>query len=401
MPSFESLIENLRAEEADVARLWAADERPLPGRSASPERARRVTEAAIFYADVLAGRRRAWHFEEAMTTSDFPTYFGAVLDRQVLDKYDRITDSYWRNYAREVEVADFRTQELVPPLILPTGRLPQVLEKSEYTETKVDEQARPTWKLAKYGLRFAYSFEANINDNLRLLRDVPDDLAQMARTTEDRMVMDLFVDGSGPHASLYTTANKNRVHAENGASASNPPLSESAMEDALLVLSRQVDEAGQPIRLSMITLVVPPALEIRARKLLESTTLETTAPPGKRDAGAGETRLIGNNWMRGRFKLVVDPFIPTTAITANGNTSWFLFADPTKGRPAIQLGKLRGHTAPELRMKASNSKTLSGAPIGEYEGDFDTDGIQFRCRHILGSVIVSAKMTVASNGSGS
>jgi hypothetical protein len=85
----------------------------------------------------------------------------------------------------------------------------------------------------------------------------------------------------------------------------------------------------------MVTLVVPPALEITARNIMNATQLWTTTGRGRRPAAEpghrGDQRLIVDNWMRNRMTLVVDPYIPMTATSANGNTSWFLFANPSRG----------------------------------------------------------------------
>jgi hypothetical protein len=96
----------------------------------------------------------------------------------------------------------------------------------------------------------------------------------------------------------------------------------------------------------------------------------------------------------------VNPQIPLLATSANGNTSWFLFANPSVGRPAMVLGFLRGHEEPEVFMKAPNAKRVGGGDVDPMEGDFDTDGIQYKIRHVLGSKRLDTKATVASNGSG-
>jgi len=102
--------------------------------------------------------------------------------------------------------------------------------------------------------------------------------------------------------------------------------------------------------------------------------------------------------MKARFRLNKDSYIPIVASSANGSTSWFLFGNPDNGRPALEMGFLRGHEEPEIFMKAPNSIRVGGG--GEDFGDFDTDSVEYKVRHIFGGTREDPKMTVASNGSG-
>jgi hypothetical protein len=105
--------------------------------------------------------------------------------------------------------------------------------------------------------------------------------------------------------------------------------------------------------------------------------------------------------MKNRVRLSVDPYIPIVASSSNGSTSWFLFANPNNGRPALEIGFLRGHESPEIFIKAPNAQRVGGGNVNPMDGDFDTDSIQYKVRHVLGGVTQDNKMSVASNGSGS
>jgi hypothetical protein len=100
-------------------------------------------------------------------------------------------------------------------------------------------------------------------------------------------------------------------------------------------------------------------------------------------------------------RLNVNYYIPKVATTANGSTSWFLFANPSASRPAIEVGFLRGHTDPEVWMKEPDAMRIGGGGITPMDGDFDTDSIRYRVRHVMGGVVQDWKATVGSNGSGS
>jgi hypothetical protein len=318
---------------------------------------------------------------------------GKSLDRSVLAGY-RAFDPIWPKIARRREVRDFRTVKLFT-LDGSESVLDEVAQLVEYPEGKVDE-GQYSFSVKKYGRRLPFSWETFINDDLGMLRDMPLRLGRAARRTEDKEVTKQFVDANGPHASFYTSGNKNIVNTANGAAANNPALTTAALGDALKVLSRQTDADGEPIQIEGAILVVPPALEVTALNILNALQLELTEA-----GGTTAQKLIAANWMRNRMTLVVDPYIPHIASTANGHTSWFVMANPDTGRPALVTGLLRGHTEPEVFVKESNARRVGGGTVPPEEGDFDTDALNYKVRHVIGSSRVDPKATVASNGSGS
>lgn len=391
---FTETLETIRAEEADTTRLFAGDGRRIRGhrRSQDPTYMARLTEAANFIADVYDGRLPMSRLEEAMTTSDFPLLFGDVLDRQLVAAYQQ-TPQVWRAYAKAGTVRDFRPASRFA-IDGANGQLERVAEKAPYPGAKLDE-AKDTLQVHKFGKRLSFSWEDFVNDDLDALRDAPNQLAVGAINSEQRAVTELYVDSTGPHASLYDAAFSNVV-------TGNPALSIAALQTAFNVLAAQRDPEGNPIVINAVTLVVPPALEVTARNILNATEIRVAT-------GSGSTttdQLVAANWMKNRTTLVVDPWIPIVASSSNGNTSWFLFANPNQGRAALEFAHLRGHETPALFMKRSDAQLISGSagPDGDM-ADFDTDGIQYKVRHVYGGSRLTntggAKFTVGSEGDGS
>lgn len=403
---FLETLDRIQAEGSDVRALFSGEGQRAPsrGRTTSPQYKMKLAEAARFINDLMAGRRPAYQLREVLTTADFPLLFADVLDRQVLAAY-REWPTVWTAIAKRATVNDFRSAKVYPPTWGADSRLTAVKEQDQYPEAILNEQTAISYAVTKYGRRVAFSWEAIVNDDLDQLKSIPERLGRAARRTENRAVIEQYVDVNGPHASLFTVGNKNIINTTNGASATNPPLSISGLQDAYKVLANQKDENGEPMMLDLVTLVVPPALEVTARNILNATSIESTTlnaggqPPNP--ATAGEQRLIIQNWMRNRLTLVVDPYIPMTATTANGNTTWFLFANPNTGREVIRIAFLRGHEEPEIWMKEPNARRVGGGTVDPMDGDFDTDSIQYRVRHVLGVVNIDPKGAVSSNGSGS
>lgn len=385
-------IETIEADEASVQRLFSGEGTRVRGaRSQNPRYPELLREAANLYADVLEGRRPMHYLREAMTTSDFPNLFGDILDRQLLGAYREYPVAY-ASYVRTSTVSDFRTVKRFA-VDGADGELDLVPEQSPYPATSVSDLV-DSYVVAKRGKRFPLSWETMVNDDLDALRDAPTRLARGARRSEQRFVTGLYVGASGPHASLYAGGFANIV-------TGNPALSIDALQTAMQVLAAQTDN-GEPIYFETVTLVVPPALEITARQIVNATEIRSTAAAG---GGSATSELVATNWMRGRVNVVVDPYIPLVATTANGSRSWFLFGNPADGRPALELGKLRGHAEPALFMKRSDAQRIGGTagPDGDL-ADFDTDTIQYKVRHVFGGTRLTttggAKSTVASNGSG-
>jgi len=403
MPGFMDTLDTLASERATIRDLFAtegsgaADSRRATALSRRlPGYDRRVATAAGFIADVIEGRRPSHHFTEAMTTDDFPILFGDILDRQVLASY-REAPRIWPMIAKKRTVRDFKGAKLFPPVTGADGRLDEVGQLDEYPAESLDEQAAITLAISKFGRRVAFSWEAGLNDDLDQLKDIPQRLGKAARRTENYAASELYVGTAGPHATLYSGSNI--INIANGAAADNPPLSIAALTDAFTVWGNITDEVSEPIVHELATLVVPPALEVTANNIINATAVELTTLGGTRDDNAGGARLLAANWMARRLRVEVDPLIPIIADT-NGTTSWFLFGDPQADREALAMVFLRGFEDPSMWIKTPNARRVGGGDVDPMDGDFDTDGIQYRVRHVTGSARIDSRATVASNGSG-
>lgn len=386
MIEFLDLVETIRAEEASMDRLYGKDGRSVRAGRQNPAYLRRLAEATNLIADVVDGRKPASRLQEAMSTSDFPYLFGDVLDRQLLANY-REWSSVWRNYATMRTVPDFRDVKDFYTTGA-EGVLDNVPELSEYPAAALGED-KFTYAVKKYGRRLPFSWETIINDDLDALKDAPARFGRAARRSEDKFATQLHVDTTGPHASVYTIGNANII-------TGNPALSIVGLQTAMQVLAAMVDADSEPIVIDGMVLEVPPSLEVMARNILNATQLiiDTNAA-----AGTAQQNLVTLNWMANRLTLAVNPYIPIVASASNGTTTWFVHAKPVD-RPAFKMAFLRGHTEPEIFIKTPNASRVGGGQDA-MNGDFDTDSIEYKVRHVFGGSAIDPKMTVGSNGSGS
>lgn len=407
---------------------------------------RDLLEAARLYDRVLKGERWAGlMFQEALTTSDFPALFGDILDRQVLANY-RETKYTWTQYCKRGTIQDFRLAKrfrvdrgagILDGPIISSGTNTNTpatqsggagssgLEQiSEYPERRRTD-SKYTLFLEKFGARMPFAWETLINDDLDALKDTPALFGRAARRTEEHKVTGLYVSSTGPNATFFSTANANLL--TNSASqypfitTNNAPLSITSLAWAIQVMMMQLDLDGEPIDIEGAILVVPPALKITAMNILSASQVWMNDQGGTLgSSGSGATvtqpslqRLLAENWAKQIVKLAVNYYLPVVD-TTHGNTAWYLFADPNNGRPALEMAFLRGHEQPELFMKLPNQVAIgegrmgpgAGQMIGTantnpLEGDFDTDAVHYKVRHVLGGTTLDPIMAVASNGSGS
>jgi hypothetical protein len=389
LPEFLELIETIRAEDAEVTKLFnAEDGKGIRSATASKRDTgvykRKLVETAKFMEQIVRGRRPVYHFQEALTTSDFPLLFGDIIDRMVLGGYTEWPKN-WTNFTRTEEVPDFRTvsRHFWDGAM---GTLSEVPERTEYPEATLTE-GRYQYSVKKYGRAIDFSWEMMVNNDLNFFNDIPDRFGAAAARTEARFVTDLYVGTAGPDATFFAVGNKNII-------TGNPALSIAGLQKGFEILTDQVDADGHPIFIDMVELVVPPALEITAMNILNALQLELVEA-----GGTTNQKLIAANWMKNRVRLTVDPYISQIA-TSNQKTSWFLFANPRTNRPAIVVGRLRGHATPEVFIKESNQRRVGGGLASPLDGDFETDSIRYKVRMVTGGVLMDPKAAVASNGSG-
>ncbi len=362
---------------------------PRP-REYSPQRLRLMDEASrIFEAACSGSRKGLLALEEALSTSDFPKIFGDVLDRELLSQYEQLP-KIWPAFARRTLVKDFRVKKYLD-LLGGRATLEKVAELAPYPNRKPTEEDYEL-RIAKYGGGFALSWEDLINDDLSALQDLPNRLAQGSSDTEDYLATQMLTDGTGPNDTLFGAT----VLPDGGSNliTGNPALTTQALSDALTAISSRLDSESRPVMISGFALVVPPALEVAARNILNATNIILGA-----DSAAMRVEVA--NWLAGKVTLVVNPWLPLIDTSANKSTTWYLVPVPATARPALVMGFLRGHETPEIRVKADAGQALGGGQISPEEGSFDNDDIRYRVRHVLGSTTLDPIGAAVSNGSGS
>ncbi len=319
---------------------------------------------------------------EVMTTSDFPLLFANTLERELLARFKPIPRQM-RQIVRLGKGRDFRVIDRYRVDGL-TKRLNKIVEKGEYLADKLDE-TRYYYNLEKYGRQADFSWEAWKNDDLGAFEDVPGRLAHAVINTEEWFITNLFWAAAGPRAAFFSIAN-------GGAAVATPVLAIGSLEDGVEAMAAFTDPSGEPILNRPVSLVVGPALEFVARQILTSANKMWIVAAAAGIQAYPTTNVISQYGL----KLIVNPWIPIVD-TTTGATTWALFSDPNQC-PAGELGQLRGHENPQIHMKSPDMVRVGGGLTDPFEGDFATDNIIFRVRHIMGGVTMDGQGGYASDG---
>ncbi len=363
-------------EFMELTESWANDP-ALSDRVKPEDYDRRLMETMNFLSSLrtMPAHVARYKIMEALTTSDFPLMFGDVLDRQMVAAYKAV-DPVWKQFSKaRPTVQDFRVaydfatyggDQFLDP----------VAEKGEYLAS-IRKELRYQIKVVKRGRQFDISWEALTNDDLSALRDTPERFARAAVRTEHRLMTTEYANDVGAHVegnggNLYQLA----------VNAVVTLLTIASLETGLETMHEFQDLVNEPILNRAKFLVVPPALEMTARQILTSTNKMWLAG-ATTIAGGPDVAVPTNNVVAQMgLTLVVDPYLPVVDGT-NGDTAWYLFADPND-IPALTYAHLSGHESPEIVMKASDKVSVTGAPVGPFAGDFATDNVFYRVRHVFG-----------------
>ena len=334
--------------------------------------------------------KRRYLLKEAETTSDFPTLFGTVLERTLRAKY-MLVDPDWRQYVKTGTQNDFRNAWDMA-LYGNRATLSVVKERGEYQNHGNLNDGKFVIALQKYGNTFGLSWEAVINDDLGAFSDIAADLTLSARNSEAQYVTKLYAGSAGANSTLFSASGTHPIDGTSFNNLGTSDLSGANIATVVTALKSQKDYDGNPIVFKRFHLVVPVALEYTALQALSNNLLIVSAL-GSTSATA--TTTSENVIAKYPITVHVNPWLDQSGYS-HATLQWYMFGDPADG-DAIRMNFLRGHEAPEVCQKMSDKISLGGTPISPLEGDFDSDSIQWRIRHIFGGVQTDPRFAYAQN----
>ena len=364
----------------------AVGDKLMSGTTPAAHRARTARDGALMEAvkgtAVLiqhyreGSKRAALELNEAITTNDLARYAsGEIIDREMLANYQALPVQ-WGKFCTLTTTSSFKPKYL-STLELGGQVFKDVPERHPYQMAEGPDLSEYPVFVKKTGLLYGWSFEAGINDDLEQLLAVPRAFPQAAVDTEDDRALRLMVD-------LETGAlNTEFFNAENG-NLGTLELNAENLESVLGNLRQKRDPVTGGLMPAQYQLVVGPALELQAERLLTVDRIRVTD---------GDTTREEPNPLRGKFTIQVNEKQP--------GTSWIVMPRPgTSRRPVFLAAKLRGYESPDYRYKADGGQLASGAAAPANAGSFDDDTIWYRGRHIFGTAHGDPTLTYGSDNTG-
>lgn len=288
----------------------------------------------------------------AHSSSDFPLLMEDVANKILQKDYNFAPES-WPLISRQTTVPDFRAKGFYQ--VESTNGMKKIAEGGEVKYTTLSE-GKQTIQVKSFGEGIQFTRQALINDDLSAFSIIPQRFIKDWDELRGTMIWDLIIENKkmSDNNALYSTAHNNLVTGANSA------LSEEGLTAATIKLKRQTGLDGvRPIRVIPKYLVVPPELEVTAKKLVTAIT-------------ASNTKDV--NVFTNAFTIIVEHRLTSP-------TEWYLFADPA-ALPCLYYAYLDGGEA--LRVKTTE--------------DFDTDSIKYAVRGEFGVAAVDFRGTVKSAG---
>lgn len=399
-PLFSEIAESVSSRKTDLKRSAFSSLKEM----SRPRDLVRIIAEARSGQPLAMGRLR-----EAVSSGDFPLLFQSVSQASMIGQYAELPQQ-WPTFSTRMTVPDFRPARMVrwdshmsqlPDYNGGADRhvraLPRIPELTEYPTFNLTTEGQDYF-VNKYGARFPFSWEAFLNDELRVLQQLPMEMARWARDTEDVLTTGVLATSDGPNPDFFNTVEDfgSQVPAGNYV-RNNPPLSLKALEEAIQQIGmRQV--AGRQVRVQNFVLLVPPSLTLTAMSIAQSTTYVHV----QRLATDEEIRTNVSSPVAGRFSVVESPWLPQIDQSETSASTWYLLpaGGQTERGPAIVTSFLRGHESPEVLAKVDAGRAIGGAEVSAFDGSFSHDDIQYRVRTIVGAAGVDASAVAVSLGNG-
>jgi hypothetical protein len=374
----------------------------------NPQSMPRVTKAKVaairelFNAGIRGDRIAASKFSESIATSDAVFNAAYLINIQVLPQFDLLPRT-WTQIAGTRELPDFRPAVLTGIFggfeglkrdgtaagngqVNPAGIAPVVAEAETYPYATIGQVEASYGRLKKRGFKVGYTWEARINDGIDFFSTLPQEMLNVALDTEEWEVYQALLS---TQASRQLTGGT--IYDGGAALNANSAIGRRAVLKAVQDLSQRTVN-GRFIQVSGgYNLIVPigatPAVEFALQQPFISSVPAAAARGFVRDVNDPGQNIIGS------ITIVESQYVT--------GTNWYLLPKPgAVRRPVLELGRLRGNAAPELRVDAQAGNYVGGGQVSPFEGNFANDTIDLRLRYPLTGILWDDRFVVWSTGAG-
>ncbi len=362
--------------QLEALKLWRLAE----GKSATPDGplpVRREVEAAQI------------KFYESVAYGDLPTQLQPSLVRTLrkvfddtpsqAEKFTRLwelqgidKDEEWDTYGfSQANLEDLKNQGKT----FITGGLPSLGPMEPYPQIGLTGSGK-TGRASKVGEAFGINWEAIVNlrgRNVNIIRDGLEEMGRHAKNEGEIAVAKLLVDSN----SFATASGQglNGAHALTG----NPDLYDP--DDIATAIGEllEVSVEGTYPQYERFVILTAPANAPKIRRAVNATNFISQPGSGgglqfttQFDFGAN-IEVIGWRWLP-RIWSSIGKGAVIVPIANNDDL------------PVLTRNRLAGFTEPSLWIKDSNARNVGGGVVNpETDGDFDSDAVMTKVRHVLGA----------------
>lgn len=332
---------------------------------------------------------------EVLTTSDAIFNFAHLTNLNFVPNFDE-AERNWRKAAQVRTNDDLKETTLYSlqsswtdgdgesNVLGAHGEAPTIPEGSPYPYAYISGEVNQGAKVEKKGFKTDWTLEARINDGMRALDDLPDEMLKVSLDTEEAWVFNALVGGANVTLAGGLVPTGATVPA-------NAPFSRDAAIRAIIELSeRKIN--GRNIQVNGgYNLIVPIGQAVFVNFVLNQTLTQIengSAPLYVYQVNGGYNPLasidvIESEWVTG--------------------TAWYLMPKPgTTRRPVLEKLQLRGYETPQLFVENLAGNYVGGGQASPFEGNFDADVITLKLRYFGGGVVWDGgQAIVKSLGTGS
>jgi hypothetical protein len=291
-------------------------------------------------------------FGRMHSSSDFPILFEGAIDKMLRADYAFVAE-FWGQIARQTSVNDFRAKNLYQ--VESSNGMAETPEGGEIKYTTLVE-GKQSIRVKSYAEGIKFTRQAFINDDLDALSIIPSRFVKDWDELRGNLVWGLVTDNVtlGDGKALFSADHKNLLTGAGSA------LNAEGLAAAMLIFKKQTGLDGKRrIRVVPKFLIVPPELEVTARKLLTAVT----------PANTQDVNVFAN-----AFTIIVEPRLTNP-------TAWYLSADPN-AIDSLYYAYLQGNET----LRVNN------------EDDFNTDSMKYAVRGDFGTAAVDFRGLVKANG---
>lgn len=348
--------------------------------------------------ETMAGSRTARGvLEEAMVSTDAVYNLAYLTELNVLADFPDFENRNWSSIATTRTVSDFRNVTLfsLRPDWSANGTLgdgdpvfvaPRIPEGANYPYAYMEqESSQQVGGIVKRGFKTGFTFEAFINDSIGFIQALPEHMRGIAEDTDEWEVFNALLTGVTSSEQLE---GGDVPYGEDTATVlPNAPISRNALVRAMIELGDREINGRKIVVSGGWTLLIPAGQRLWVEYILNNVV----GPTGYED-GSFQFSINGYNPLAG-IEIIESEFIT--------GTNWFLIPKANQARrPVLELLRLVGHEAPELRVQGNTGTYEGGGAISPFEGNFDNDTADFRLRMFTRGILWTKELIVWSDGSG-